>query len=138
VGARLSGRADLEGPQALDVGSLHEYDYDYNQSNTIVSPHLAATLQGLYVNNKPLIVGETGILSGGAGCRTSLSGRSTADRQKFDGYLLSGAAGVLVWNYSPSVPELCPRRVCAGTRPAACCGFSVRRGRWSWRGSGTG
>jgi hypothetical protein len=98
----------------IDVGSLHEYDYDYDQSNTIVSPHLAATLHGLYVNNKPLIVGETGILSGGAGCRTSPSGRSTADRQKFDRYLLSGAAGVLVWNYSPTSPTGCAYTVAPG------------------------
>jgi hypothetical protein len=98
----------------IDVGSLHEYDYDYNQSNTILSPHLAPTLHGLYTNGKPLIVGETGILSGGTGCRTSQAGRATADRQKFDAYLLSGAAGVLVWNYSPNSPTGCAYTVGPG------------------------
>jgi hypothetical protein len=98
----------------IDVGSLHEYDYDYNQGNTIISPHLAPTFDGLWDNGKPLIVGETGIQSGVSGCRTSLAGRSAADQQKFDEYMRSGVAGVLVWNYSPSTTTDCAYTVNPG------------------------
>ena len=54
----------------IDVGNLHEYDYDYQQSNTIESPHFEPCLKAMYDLDKPLIIGETGIESGD-GCRTS-------------------------------------------------------------------
>ncbi len=94
----------------IDVGSLHEYDYS-SDDPLIVSHHLAHTLGALYAQDKPLIIGEVGITSG-PDCSISLSQRSAALRQKFDAYLLSGVAGLLVWNYTPN--------------PGSDCGYSVR------------
>ncbi len=92
----------------IDVGSIHEYDYDFESSNVIVSTHLAPALQSASMANKPLIVGETGVMSGPAGCRTSPDVRASVARQKLDGYFEAGVAGVLMWNYS-----LAPARSCS-------------------------
>ena len=80
-----------------DVGNLHEYDYDYQESNTIESPHFEPCLKAMYDLDKPLIIGETGIESGD-GCRTSRTRRVEAMREKFDVYTGMGASVVLVWN----------------------------------------
>ncbi len=85
----------------IDVGSLHEYDYDYNESNTIESPHFAGALQAMDSLDKILMVGETGIESGNS-CRTDRQARAEAIRQKFDIYLNKGAKIVLVWNLAQS------------------------------------
>ena len=99
----VSGTSDYayvhSGPN-IDVGTLHEYDYDYQDSNTIISIHLNPTLNAMNSINKPLVIGETGIMAANSNCRTSLVTRSNAFRQKFDGYLAQGAAGVLMWNWS--------------------------------------
>jgi mannan endo-1,4-beta-mannosidase len=107
------GNADFgllhSGPD-IDVGSLHEYDYSPTDP-TVISRHLAPTLSALYAQNKPLIVGEVGI-SSGPGCPTPLATRADALKQRFDGYFLSGVAGIEVWNYTPN--------------PGTDCGYSVR------------
>ena len=81
----------------IDVGNLHEYDYDYQNSNTIESPHFEPCLRMMQELDKVLIVGETGINSGDD-CRTSRQKRVEAMREKFDVYLGMGAGGVFVWN----------------------------------------
>jgi len=90
----------------IDVGSLHEYDYDPGSDtlfHSVISRHLAPTLYGMYRAGKPLIVGETGIKLGPT-CQIQVTpeARSEAYRQKFDGYFASGAAGVLIWTYTPN------------------------------------
>jgi len=84
----------------IDVGSLHEYDHD--PADQVVSRHLAPTLTPMYQLDKPLIVGETGILAGPAGCQATVAQRAEALRREFDADFLSGVAGVLVWTYSPN------------------------------------
>ena len=83
----------------IDVGNIHEYDYDYQNSDTIESPHFEPCLKAMIELNKVLIVGETGIKSGD-NCRTSLDRRTQAMREKFDVYLGMGAGGVFVWNFT--------------------------------------
>ncbi|RKG74590.1 hypothetical protein D7W79_22485 [Corallococcus exercitus] len=102
-----AGFKDIHNVPNVDVGSLHEYDYDYNDGNTIVSPHFAPALRAMDGLNKPLIIGETGIISGVSGCRTSRTGRRDAMRQKFQQYISGRAAAVLVWNWSPVTPSGC-------------------------------
>jgi mannan endo-1,4-beta-mannosidase len=103
------GSADFaalhSGPD-IDVGSLHEYDYPL-----VISHHLAPTLSALYGLDKPFIIGEVGITSG-PDCPVALAGRADAFKQKFDAYFRSGAAGFLIWNYTPN--------------PGSDCGYSVR------------
>ncbi len=91
----------------IDVGSLHEYDYDYNNSNTIVSPHFTPALNAMNALNKPLIIGETGILAADTNCRTNRTQRRDAMRKKFEQYLAGGAAGVFIWNWFPTNPTGC-------------------------------
>lgn len=81
----------------IDVGNLHEYDYDYQNSNMIESPHFKPCLKAMKELDKVLIVGETGINSGDD-CRTSRQTRVEAMRKKFDVYLSGGAGAVFVWN----------------------------------------
>ncbi len=88
----------------IDVGNLHEYDYDYESSNQIESPHFVPCLQAMQELDKPLIVGETGIESGD-GCRTDRATRVEAMKQKFDVYLGKGAGVVLVWNLARTYPH---------------------------------
>ncbi len=88
----------------IDVGNLHEYDYDYQQSNIIESPHFDPCLKAMSDLNKPLIIGETGIESGDS-CRTSRTQRVMAMRKKFDLYIRKGAGAVLVWNLANTAPD---------------------------------
>ncbi|MBI5477312.1 MAG: cellulase family glycosylhydrolase [Deltaproteobacteria bacterium] len=90
----------------IDVGSMHEYDYDYNNSRTIKSPHYAPALQAMTNLDKVLIVGETGIKAGD-NCWTSRALRASELSRKFDAYLGDGAAGVFVWNWFPANPGGC-------------------------------
>ncbi|WP_440071778.1 RICIN domain-containing protein [Streptosporangium sp. OZ121] len=99
----------------IDVGSLHEYDQDH--SDQVVSRHLAPTLSQLYQLNKPLIVGETGIVAG-PGCTVTTQQRSAMFTREFNGYFLSGVSGVLIWTYSPN-----PRN---STNPEDACMHQVR------------
>ena len=95
--------AYVHGGPNLDVASLHEYDWDYMNSHTIVSGHLAPTLNAMRSIDKPLIIGEAGINANdeGGGC-TSLTTRRDAFRQKFDAYLAQdGVGAVLVWAWIP-------------------------------------
>ncbi len=81
----------------IDVGNIHEYDYDYQDSHMIESPHFKNCRDILASFNKPIIVGETGIEVGGN--KTTTRERRVEDMQKkFDVYLQNGAAVVLVWN----------------------------------------
>lgn len=87
----------------VDAGAMHEYDYDYKESNQIESPHFRTALRMMAELNKPLIVSETGIESGPLPCRTSIPTRCEAMKQKFDVYLQGGAAMVMVWNLTREV-----------------------------------
>jgi mannan endo-1,4-beta-mannosidase len=88
----------------IDVGSLHEYDYDPAHQ---LSRHLPRTLSRMYTINKPMIIGEVGIDHAGPGCDVSLEKRDAAFREKFDGYFHSGVAGIMVWNYTPNLVRDC-------------------------------
>lgn len=86
----------------IDVGCIHEYDYDYNQSNTIESPHFAVALKAMQSLNKVLIVEETGIESG-KNCRTDYETRAKAMKEKINIYLQKGSCAVLIWNLARKV-----------------------------------
>jgi mannan endo-1,4-beta-mannosidase len=86
----------------IDVASLHEYDYDYANSRTIMSPQLGPALDAMRTLDKPLIVGETGIQAGTDPNCTSYAARSEAVKQKLDTYLRQdGVVGVEVWSWVP-------------------------------------
>jgi mannan endo-1,4-beta-mannosidase len=102
-----AGFRDLHDVPNIDVGSLHEYDYDYNNGNTIVSPHFGPSIRAMNALNKPLIIGETGINAADSGCRTNRITRRDAMRQKFQQYLAGGAAAVFVWNWGPVNTTAC-------------------------------
>ncbi|NUR47521.1 MAG: cellulase family glycosylhydrolase [Hamadaea sp.] len=119
--------AYVHGGPNVDVGSLHEYDYDYDGNSdgvldrAIVSPHLAPTRTAMQSIDKPLIIGESGVKAGAGTCSatnystgavitytTDVATRAGAILQKFDSYLAqSGVSGVLVWNRSLADPTGC-------------------------------
>jgi mannan endo-1,4-beta-mannosidase len=80
----------------IDAGSLHSYDYEYQNSRTIVSPHFAGAKAALDSVNKPIYVGEEGLSLPG----DSKQLRSDVMKAKSDGYLSLGASGVLGWGFS--------------------------------------
>ncbi|WP_158647201.1 cellulase family glycosylhydrolase [Actinoplanes sp. ATCC 53533] len=92
----------------IDAGSLHEYDYDYQNSHTIVSGWFEPAIEGMNALDKPLYVGEVGVAAADtiAGCR-SRAARADVFRQKFDAYLNGGATGVLAWSYRTTKTENC-------------------------------
>ncbi|MBL7260288.1 cellulase family glycosylhydrolase [Paractinoplanes lichenicola] len=92
----------------IDAGSLHEYDYDYNNSHLIVSNWFTPAIDGMNSLDKPLYVGEIGVADADnvAGCR-SRAARADVYRQKFDAYLNRGATGVLAWAYRTEKTENC-------------------------------
>ncbi|SDK83637.1 cellulase family glycosylhydrolase [Nonomuraea jiangxiensis] len=95
----------------IDVGSLHEYDE--NHADQVISRHLGPTLSQLYKLNKPIIVGESGIVAGPPGCSITTQQRSAMFKKEFDGYFLSGVGGVMIWTYSPNPRDLTdPEQLC--------------------------
>jgi len=97
--------AYVHGGPNIDVGSLHEYDYTYENSRTIISGHLEPTLSAMSSINKPLYVGETGI-----GLTNTCVGpqeRASVLVQKLDGYLSRGAIGVLYWGWASNSDDGC-------------------------------
>ncbi|MEV0595498.1 RICIN domain-containing protein [Nonomuraea cavernae] len=106
---KYTNYAILHSGPDIDVGSLHEYDQDH--SDQIVSRHLAPTMTPVYKLNKPFIIGEAGIVAG-PGCAISLATRATMFKREFDGDFLSGAAGVLIWTYSPNARSVDPAQQC--------------------------
>ena len=47
---------ELHAGPSIDVGCVHEYDYDFQEQNTIASPHVDVALQALHGLDKVLIV----------------------------------------------------------------------------------
>jgi mannan endo-1,4-beta-mannosidase len=84
----------LHADNNIDVGSLHEYDYDNAQQ--IVSDQFPGALAAMNSLDKPLIIGEFGVQAGN-GCPTDPTTRADVIRQKYDAYLSAGAQGVLYW-----------------------------------------
>ncbi|AGZ41046.1 cellulase family glycosylhydrolase [Actinoplanes friuliensis] len=109
--AYVGGTSDYayvhSGPN-IDAGSLHEYDYDYNNSHLIVSNWFTPAIEGMNSIDKPLYIGEVGVAGADtvAGCR-SRAARADIFRQKFDAYLNRGATGVLAWSYRTAKTETC-------------------------------
>ncbi|MDR7325250.1 MULTISPECIES: carbohydrate-binding domain-containing protein [Catenuloplanes] len=100
------------GPE-VDIASIHEYEYDWQNSNAIVTGHLAPVLARMQSIGKPLIIGESGLRAAASGCRTTLTGRASVITQKLDAYLARpGVAGVNVWGvvlHDPvSAQDPCP------------------------------
>jgi hypothetical protein len=97
-----SGYATAHSSPNIDIVSLHEYDYAYQSSRTIISPHFSAAKQAAEQVQKPLMVGEIGI-SLEKGCMTSAE-RAAAYKQKMDAYLSQGASATMYWNiaYAPA------------------------------------
>lgn len=96
----------LHSGKDIDVANIHDYDYDYNQSDMIESPHFQPCIKAAKSLNKPFIIGETGIQSG-EGCRTDKKKRAEAMRKKFDVYIGKGASAVLIWNLANGVRKGC-------------------------------
>lgn len=97
-----SGYATAHSSPNIDVVSLHEYDYAYQSSRTIISPHFATAKQAAEQVQKPMVIGEIGI-SLATGCMTATE-RAAAYKQKMDAYLAQGAAATMYWNiaYAPA------------------------------------
>lgn len=83
----------------IDIGTLHEYDYDYQNSRTIVSGHYQPCLDAMNALNKVLVIGEMGILANASNCLSTFQVRADAMKQKFDAYM-QGASGALIWNWN--------------------------------------
>jgi len=104
----VSGTTDyafVHGGPNVDVGSLHEYDYPFENSRTIISGHLAPTVSAMSSINKPLYIGETGI--GLTNTCVGAQERANVLIQKFDGYLSRGAIGILYWGWASNPDNGC-------------------------------
>jgi mannan endo-1,4-beta-mannosidase len=102
-----SGYADVHNSPHIDIISLHEYDYAYNNSRALISPHFAPTKQAAEQLQKPIIVGEAGITLA-TGCMTQQE-RANAYKQKVDAYLTQGASAVFFWGitWPPNEDTVC-------------------------------
>jgi len=104
--------AALHSGANIDIATLHEYEYDYENSNAIVTGHLAPVLRQLATVSKPLVIAETGVHAAASGCRTTLAGRASVIRQKLDAYIgTAGVSGAMAWGIvqiDPTTIEQCP------------------------------
>ncbi|MDQ0369365.1 cellulase family glycosylhydrolase [Catenuloplanes indicus] len=97
----------------VDIASIHEYEYDWQNSNAIVTGHLTPALAKMQSIGKPLIIGESGLQAAASGCRTTLTARASVVTRKLNAYLAyTGVAGVNIWGvvlYNPvSAQDPCP------------------------------
>jgi mannan endo-1,4-beta-mannosidase len=103
----LYGTSDFSyvhsGPN-IDVASVHEYDYAYQDSRTIVSGHFTAAKAKMDQLGKPLYIGETGV---GLSYCMSAQERSDGLRQKYDAYLRDGSVGILYWGWASNPDNGC-------------------------------
>lgn len=95
--------AYVHGGPNIDLASLHEYDYEYNDSKTIVSGHFSPTLAAMSSINKPLYIGEVGVRLN----NTCMTGQQRADVtvQKANAYFNGGAIGLLYWTWVSNPPS---------------------------------
>ncbi len=101
------GYTNVHSSPNIDIISLHEYDYAYQSSRTLISPHYGPTKQAAERLQKPIIVGEAGITLA-SGCMTQQE-RANAFKQKVDAYLTQGASAVFFWGitWPPNEDTVC-------------------------------
>lgn len=101
------GYANAHSGPNIDIISLHEYDYAYQSSRKLISPHFGPTKEAAERVQKPIIVGEAGITLA-SGCMTQQE-RANAYKQKMDAYLTQGASAVFFWaiTWPPNEDTVC-------------------------------
>ncbi len=101
------GYTNVHSSPNIDIISLHEYDYAYQSSRTLISPHFGPTKVAAERLQKPIIVGEAGITLA-SGCMTQQE-RASAFKQKVDAYLSQGASAVFFWGitWPPNEDTVC-------------------------------
>lgn len=99
-----TGYATASSAADVDVLSLHDYESDYISNGPTISTHFAGAKSAAEGMIKPIIIGE---MNDNA-CKITKAVRATNVKKSIDSYLASGAAGVLVWNFSQVYYNDCP------------------------------
>ena len=101
TGGAANFRNIQESP-AVDISSMHEYDYDEAESH--LGPGTRAASAG-----KPVVVGEFGVIDAGGNrddCIADVSERVNRVRRKLNAYLATpGYAGAFAWAWQPGKLE---------------------------------
>lgn len=100
----ISGYTMASSAAAIDVLSLHDYESDYISNAPTVSSHFSSVKSAADGMFKPIIIGE---MNDNA-CSIAKTTRAANVKKSVDSYLASGAAGVLIWNYSQVYYNDCP------------------------------
>lgn len=94
----------LSGPN-IDVLNYHDYSWDF-QNRSVTSSNFAELQQAAKTDNKPYMIGETGVEAGsscnGSNGMTSLSARQSYLQQKTSTYLAAGLSAIIYWDYEPA------------------------------------
>lgn len=92
----------------IDVGSYHDYQHDDQALPGDQWNGLQKRIDQMKLLNKPLIIGEVGMLasSNGVGCM-NLTTRRDKMKNKMDGQFAAGVAGIMPWSLSGGASAGC-------------------------------
>jgi len=110
----------LHASPGIDVASYHDYMHDDEPMPGDIWNGLQVRLDQARALNKPLIVGEAGILASDSagGCVTTTQRRDEL-RAKLDAQFPAGVSGVLPWAEEYATPAACSYGIVGGTDPTA-------------------
>lgn len=108
----------------VGIGTQHDYGYPTDPMGNPTAPNVVTAIQMMQALGKPFFVGETGIDP------STITPATTAERAtllvaKIDAMIAAGAAGVIVWQWTPNCSgdtyKICPGDPVLGmlTVPAA-------------------
>jgi mannan endo-1,4-beta-mannosidase len=99
-----SGYQTASSAPDIDVLDLHDYEPDYENNAPLVNSHFAATHASAQALGKPIIIGEMNE----SDCAIGKPARATSMKSRIDAVLAAGAAGAMVWDYTPWPYTDCP------------------------------
>jgi len=117
-GAQGDSYRTLHASPGIDVASYHDYNHDAEPMPGDIWNGLKVRLDQAAALNKPLIVGEAGILASNSvgGCVTTAQRRDKF-RAKLDAQFPAGIDGVLPWAEEYSTPTACAYGIVGGSDP---------------------
>jgi hypothetical protein len=88
-----------------DVCDFHDYGYPKDPMGMPFGPDLATAIEMCHANDKPLMVGETGIM---ADATDGLATRAAKFTAKFSAQFRAGVVGELMWTWANSPDYVSP------------------------------
>jgi len=104
-GATNSDYQTLMASPGNDICDFHDYGYPSDPMGIPTAPDLTTAIQMCHADDKPLMVGETGIM---ADSSAGLTSRAAEYRAKFSAQFGAGVVGELMWTWANAPVYILP------------------------------